>query len=327
MYVHRVTSNVGTVAALWRYPVKSMGGEELTASDVDARALHGDRMWAVRDLELNAVTTARRLPMLLGCTARYFEEPAPGTGPGDVAPVIVTFPDGTEVSSNDHTQMDARLSELTGKKVTLVPLPALSDKAAYRGVTASKKDLRGQFGLNEDEPLVDLSMFPLRKLAELAIYATPVGIFADAYPLHIVTTASLRTMAAQGGDFDVRRFRPNMVIDSPATGLVEQDWLGGSLQAGGVTAQVEIPTVRCTIPLREQAGLPGDPAVMRSVSRYGDRCLGVYAGIAQPGSVAVGDPVEFRPHPTPNAVAASAGRLATRLKQNALRVGNRVLPS
>jgi uncharacterized protein len=319
--------NVGTVAALWRYPVKSMGGEAVTSSVLDERALHGDRMWAVRDLELDAVTTARRLPVLLGCTARFVHEPPAGVGPGDVADVVVTFPDGSEVASTDRETMDARLSELTGKRVALVPLPPVHDKAAYRGVMASKKDVRHQFGVADDEPLPDFSMFPLRKLAELAIYATPVGIFADAYALHIITTSSLRTMASYGGDFDVRRFRPNIVVDSDLDGPAEQDWIGGTLRAGRhVSARVEIPTIRCTIPLREQAGVPADPAVMRAVSRHGDRCFGVYADIAGAGVLRVGDPVDFDPPSGQGAVAASVGRLAGRIKRNVVRTGNRLLP-
>ncbi|KRA31187.1 MULTISPECIES: MOSC domain-containing protein [unclassified Nocardioides] len=318
--------DVGTIAALWRYPVKSMGGETVDASYVDERALHADRMWAVRDLELGAVTTARRLPALLGCTARFVEEPPTGTGPGDVAHVVVTFPDGTEVTSTDADAMDARLSELTGKRVALVPLPALHDKAAYRGVLASKKDIRQQFGLADDEPLPDYSMFSLKMLAELAIYATPVGIFADAYPLHVVTTSSLRTMAAHGGDFDVRRFRPNIVIDSPLDGLAEQEWIGGTLHAGGLSTRVEVPTIRCTVPLREQVGVPADPAVMKSVSTYGQRWFGVYADVATAGTVRVGDPVNLDPPASHGAVAATFGRMAERVKRNTVKTGNRLLP-
>lgn len=317
---------VGTISELWRFPVKSMGGESVASSYVDERALHADRMWAVRDLELNAVTTARRLPTLLGCTARFVDEPPAGIGPGDVAHVVVTFPDGTEVASTDAEAMDARLSELTGKRVALVPLPALHDKAAYRGVRANKSDIRQQFGLADDEPLPDYSMFSLRMLAELAIYATPVGIFADAYPLHVVTTSSLRTMAAHGGDFDVRRFRPNIVIDSPLDGLAEQEWLGGTLRAGDLGIRVEVPTIRCTVPLREQAGVHADPEVMRSVSKYGGRWFGIYADVAAPGTVRVGDAVDLDPPQGHGAVAASLGRLAERVKRNTVRTGNRLLP-
>ena len=56
-------------------------------------------------------------------------------------------------------------------------------------------------------------------------------------------------MGALGGDFDVRRFRPNIVIETPVDGLLEQQWIGGTLQAGDVWIRVEIPTIRCTIPL------------------------------------------------------------------------------
>ena len=311
---------------LWRYPVKSMGGEQIASSVLDRRALHADRMWAVRDLELDAVTTARRLPVLLGCSARFIDEPPAGIGPGDVAHVVVTFPDGAQIASTDREAMDARLSELAGKQVALVPLPPLHDKSAYRGVLTSKKDVRQQFGVAPDEPLPDFSMFPLRKLAELAIYATPVGIFADAYALHIVTTSSLRAMAAHGGDFDVRRFRPNIVIETEMDGLAEQEWIGGTLHAGEISASVEIPTIRCTIPLREQAGVTPDPDVMRTVSRHGQRCFGVYADIVGVGTVSVGDVVDLDPPRVQNAAAASLGRLAGRVKRNAVKTGNRMLP-
>ncbi|MCE5289827.1 MAG: MOSC domain-containing protein, partial [Nocardiaceae bacterium] len=200
------------------------------------------------------------------------------------------------------------------------------DKSAYRGVMASKKDIRHQFALSSDDPLPDLSMFPLRKLAELAVYATPVGIFADAYPIHVLTTSSLRAMAANGGDFDVRRFRPNLLIESSGEGLVENDWIGGTLRAGAVGIRVEIPTVRCSVPLRPQPGLQPDPQVVKTISRHNERCLGVYCDVTTVGSMAVGDVVEFVPTGQPGIVGSSIGRLADRIKRSAVRAGNRVLP-
>lgn len=312
---------VGNVQELWRYPVKSMGGEQLTSSVLDLRALHADRLWAVRDLELG-VTTARRLPVLLGCSARFVEEPPAGVGPGDVADVVVTFPDGTEIASTDRERLDARLTELTGRKVALVPLPPLHDKAAYRGVLVKKRDIRQQWALSDDEPLPDFSMFPIRKLAELSIYATPIGIFADAYAVHLLTTSSLRTMAAYGGDFDVRRFRPNIVVDTADDGLVEQQWVGGTLRAGDVGVRVEIPAIRCSVPMREQPGVPADPAVSRTVSKHGERCFGVYADIVEAGTIRVGDPVSLEPADGAGAV----GRLAERLRRKAIRAGSRLMP-
>src|SRR3954471_19651246 len=69
-------SLVGSVAEIWRYPVKSMGGERLAQSAIATRGLHADRMWPVRNVELNTFTTARRWPVLLQCSARFEEDPA-----------------------------------------------------------------------------------------------------------------------------------------------------------------------------------------------------------------------------------------------------------
>lgn len=319
--------SVGTIAQLWRYPVKSMGGERLPAVGVDTRAMHADRLWAVRDLELGAVTTARRLPMLLGCSARFAGDPPDDVGPGTVTDVVVTFPDGTEVESTDRARLDARLSELTGKSVALVPLPPTSDRSAYRGVLANKRDLRRQFALADDEPMVDLSMLPVRKLAELAVFATPVGIFADAYPLHLLTTASLDALAerAPRADFDVRRFRPNVVLDTgDASGFVEEQWPGGVLTTPETAIRVVCPTVRCSVPLRAQPqfALPPDADVVRTVSRHADRCLGSYAEIERPGVLREGDEVTF----TPSTSNSAALRLAHRIKRSAVRSVNRILP-
>src|SRR3954447_11725680 len=107
-------ASAGTVAEIWRYPVKSMAGERLTESAIDVRGLHADRMWAVRDVELGTFTTARRWPLLLQCSARFVDDPAGRpAGPGDVLEVVVTFPDGTELSSADPAIHD-RLSALIG---------------------------------------------------------------------------------------------------------------------------------------------------------------------------------------------------------------------
>lgn len=317
------------VAELWRYPVKSMGGERLDAVAADARGIHADRLWAVRDLDLGAVTTARRLPVLLRCSARFEDDAAipADAGPGRVAAVRVTFPDGTSEVSGDPA-LDARLSELAGRRVALVPLPPRDDRAAYRGPSATQNDLRRQFDIPDGEPLPDLSMFPIRKLAELARYATPVGTFADAYPLHVLTRASLRAMAAHApdADFDVRRFRPSVVVDTgdDAAAVVENGWLGGTLALGAsVVAAPAIPTIRCSMPTREQPGMAADPAVIRTVRDHADRCLGVYADVAQGGRVAVGDAVAFTP---PARGGGAVDKVRAGVRRGVVRATNAVMP-
>src|SRR3954452_4161325 len=321
-------SLVGTVAEIWRYPVKSMGGERLTQSAIATRGLHADRMWAVRDVELNTFTTARRWPILLQCSARFVEDPSGRSAdPGDVLEVIVTFPEGTEVSSSDPAIHD-RLSELIGKPARLESLPAASEKRRYRTPQATKADMRRQFAIPDGERLPDFSMFPVRKLAELARYATPVGALYDVYPILLMTRASLRAMAERspGSQFDVRRFRPNVVIDRDGAELVEFGWCGGRIHAPDVTFDVEIPNLRCSIPTRQQGDLPADPDVLRTINAHADHCLGAYADVANGGTLAEGNPLELEPSAAASAPATLARSGATVLKRGALRVFDALMP-
>jgi uncharacterized protein YcbX len=319
---------VGSVAEIWRYPVKSMGGERLAHSAIAARGLHADRMWAVRDVELNTFTTARRWPVLLQCSAGFVEDPAGrSAGPGDVLEVYITFPGGTEVSSSDPAIND-HLSGLIGKPARLESLPARSAKRRYRTPQPTKADVRRQFNVPDGEPLPDFSMFPVRKLAELARYATPVGALYDAYPILLMTRASLRAMAERspGSQFDVRRFRPNVVIDCDGAELAEFGWCGGRVRAPNVTFDAEIPALRCSIPTRQQGDLPADPNVLRTINAHADRCLGVYCNVAAAGTLAEGDPLELEPSAAASAPAAMARSGATTLKRGALRVFDALMP-
>jgi uncharacterized protein len=319
-----------TVSEIWRYPVKSMGGERIEAVAVGKRGLHADRVWAVRDPALSAITTARRLPPLLMCTARYAQDPAGLPAEPENAPeVLITLPDGDQLSSSDP-QVNARLSDLVGREVRLEPLPPLTDKERHRAPRETKASLRAHFGLADGEPLPDLSMFPLRKLAELGRYVTPVGSYVDAYPLHLITRASLAAMKAHepSAEFDVRRFRPNLVLDTDDEhGLPENSWCGAVLEASGATLRGEIPTLRCVMPTREQTNLIADPDVLRAVAGHAERCLGIYATVERTGDVAVGDEVRVRcPEPPPRPVALTRAG-ATALKRRVLKAANALIPA
>ena len=327
-YSRRAMSVVGTVAEIWRYPVKSMTGERLAQSAVSTRGLHADRMWAVRDVERDTFTTARRWPVLLQCGARFVADPAGRSAePGEVLEVVITLPDGSEISSSDPAVHD-RLSELVGKPARLESLPALSAKRRYRTPQATKADIRRQWDLSNDEPLPDFSMFPIRKLAELARYATPVGALYDAYPIHLVTRASLRAMSelSPGSQFDVRRFRPNVVVDCDGSELVEFDWCGGRLRAPNVAFDAEIPTLRCSIPTRPHGDLPVDPLVLRTINAHADHCLGVYADVVTAGTLVEGDPLELEPPVSASAPVAAARSGAMALKRSTLRVVDALMP-
>ncbi|MEE9286022.1 MAG: MOSC domain-containing protein [Dehalococcoidia bacterium] len=283
---------VGTVKQIWRYPVKSMGGETVQDCQVGERGLGGDRGWALRDETAGEIRGAKKLPELLECTARYLDPPANAKIPH----AEITLPDGAKITT-DQPGVSARLSELVGRPVTLWPLQPASDLEHYRRGKPDDadpaRDLRAAFGLLEDEPLPDLSGLP----QEIFQFTSPPGTYFDAYPLHLVTTASLEHIRRERpqSPFDVRRFRPNFLVEpvEGAAGFVELEWCGRTLRIGGATVQVEIPTVRCAMTTHAQRDLPPDPSVMRALVRHAKQNLGVYASVLTPGAVAVGDPVEL----------------------------------
>lgn len=320
-------TSAGTIREIWRYPIKSMGGERRDAIELDERGPRGDRLWAIRDQEKGATTSAKRLPGLLLMTARYLEEPGPDAGPGAVPPVAIRLPDGNEVTSGDADVHD-RLSAALGRRVSLSALRPASDRDHYRSTATTADEMRAAFGVGPDEPLPDFSSLPVSLLAELARYATPRGTYVDAYPVHVITTASLAAMRALAptADFDRRRFRANLLVESAGgEGLVERGWAGGTLRAGDAVLRLEIPTVRCSMPSRAQTDLPADPLVMKTVAAEADRCLGLYATVSRPGRVSVGDPIDVE-LPDRSRFRDWTDRRTASFKRALLRMAERRLP-
>ena len=130
--------------------------------------------------------------------------------------------------------------------------------------------------LSYENQAPDFSMMPLGTLMELGSYATPRGTYFDAATLHVITRASLaalREVLETDGDADVRRFRPNVVVDTgDAHGFVEAGWTGSTLALGACEAFVDCPTPRCSMPIRAQAGLPAEPRVLKAIVAHAERC-------------------------------------------------------
>lgn len=294
---------IGSVREIWRFPVKSMGGERVAATSIGERGVHGDRLWAVRDDDKQTLTNAKRLPKLLMVSARFAREPTVDVGPGAIPEVVIEFPDGRSASSADPG-IHALLSDFVEARVTLCPLRAASDKAHYKGVSTTANEMRALFGIEDGEPLPDFSMMPIAKLLELDKYATPPGTYFDAMALHIVTSATL-------GDLDARRFRANIVIDGGER-YGEVEWTGGTLALGGCTVAIDCPTPRCSMPTRAQPGIPADKTVLATIARDAGRCFGVYATPTKMGALRVGDPVTLAP---PSKLAEWARKRANRVKR------------
>lgn len=319
-------AGVTTVAQLWRFPVKSMGGSQVQQLRIDRRGGHADRLWAVRDLENDITASARRIPALLGCTARYATEPGPDAGPGNVPEVLITFPGGDDVSSSDP-QVHARLSELVSRDVRLTALAPLDDTSAHRlSVRQSKanfaaEEVRRDFGLDATEALPDTSVFTTKQILTLARFSTPPGTFVDLSAIHLMSTTSLASLSPDG--YDVRRFRPNVVVtvDDPEADFPETAWVGATVEIGTARLRITVPTIRCVVPTRPQPGLELDRTLTRRLAERTDRFLGVYADVTGAGLLRVGDDVAVRMPAPPGAVrsaAAATGKLLVRQVQKVI---------
>ena len=107
----------------------------------------------------------------------------------------------------------------------------------------------------------------------------------DAGALHLLTTRSLELMGDGG---DPRRYRPNIVLDTP---LDEDEWIGSTITVGSCTLRIVMTTERCAMVGFAQQELPADPGILRFLVRERETMLGVYADVVTPGTIRVGDEV------------------------------------
>ena len=281
---------VGTVNQIWRYPFKSMMGELLDRATVGSQGLLGDRGWAVRDEVRGGIRGAKKIPALMQCQARYPQNPTTEhTGPAEI-----TLPDGTTFLSNVPDAAD-KLSRALDHQVSIWPIQPAENLDHYRRGKPShdnlEQELRSVFGLEANEPLPDLSDLP----EEIMKYESPPGTYFDAFPLLLVTDASLTKLQSLAPDsqIDARRFRPNFLIATEdAAGFVETDWPGKQLRIGEITLSVKMNCMRCVMTTLGFANLPKDPRIMRTLVRDANHNLGVYATVETQGPVSVGDSVE-----------------------------------
>ncbi|GAA4549850.1 MOSC domain-containing protein [Pseudonocardia xishanensis] len=264
-------SDVGVVASLHRYPVKSMLGEDLAELVLDGHGAVGDRALALVDPTTGRVATAKQPRWwrgLLQCRAVSSEDG-----------VRVRLPDGTQHAAD---QVDAALSAYLGRTVVM---------AAQRadGASVERPDPEAVLAEGLDAELDA----PILEIAQ----GTPGGRFVDHSPLHLVTTATLDALGVEA-----LRYRPNVVITTPSgfPPFAENDWLGGSLRIGEVELGVTLPTPRCSVPTLEHGGLGRAPHALRGpadrnrveVTGFGVLpCAGVYATVRRPGVLRTGDPV------------------------------------
>ena len=266
---------LGSVVSLWRYPVKSMMGEELNGAEVTERGLLGDRAYALLDSSTAKVVSAknpRKWPNFFDFRAAFVEPPRKGE---KIPPVRIALPNGTILTS-EQRELNQVLTNALGRAVTL---------ATATPETPSLEEYWPDMeGLAHRETVTD--------------EAIPAGTFFDLAVAHVLTTATLdrlRDLYPQGR-FEVRRFRPNIVVQ-PSSGdktFVENAWIGHTLAIGDqVRLNITGPCPRCVMTTLSQGDLPKDPGILRTAAQHNQVNVGVYAAVQRCGTIRRGDPLRL----------------------------------
>jgi len=245
------------LVGLWRYPVKSMGGEELTSALLEPVGLVGDRQFGVLDVRSGHVLSAKREGRLL--LARASIEGVRGQ-------LRVELPTGVVLNGPGPTA-DAALTAWLGYPARLVAADP-EERATFESQTDFENDASAT-----------------RTWEGLA------GSLVDSAPLLVLTTGTLRAVRTERPDltWEVARFRPNLLIDSEAEDLPAVFTCG--------TARIETvkPCQRCVMVTRSQPGPPvvldKELEILRHLLSQRGGNLGVLARVPQPGIVALGQPV------------------------------------
>jgi uncharacterized protein len=288
---------IGRIADLWRFPVKSMQGEQLDGAHVSAAGLVGDRAYALLDCQTGKVASAthpKLWPELIACRATFVESPLPGC---QLPAIRIELADGSAVRS-DAEGVDAVLSRFFGRPVQLA-------RAAPKDFTIDQfhpdiENLDPEGHRNE----LTATKLGAAMYKELGM-PSPVAedSFMDLAPVSVITTSSLDHLGElqPASRFDVRRFRMNVTINTTEPGFVENAWVDRTLQIGGeVRLTVAMPDPRCVMTTVAQPGLPWDPEILKGLVKHNRLdvagwglypCVGVYATVAFPGTIHKGVPV------------------------------------
>jgi hypothetical protein len=299
------------VDQLWRFPVKSMLGSPADELEVTPKGVVGDRGYALVDVDDGKVVSAknpRKWAKVLELRATYVEAPAAGA---ELPPVEVAFPDGTALRSDRRSDnLDETLSTFLGRRVRLTSTPPaqVTMEETWPG------DVEGLAPPSFiDSTRIDTGVAD-ETVSDITMAMAAPSTFFDLAALHLLTTATLRALSAAhpDGDFDVRRYRPNVLVATDDDGYVENGWVGqvATLGTGGAAMRVTLPTMRCIMTTMAQPGLPADRSLLRTIAAENRiemlgghwACAGVYGDAAGAGVVRVGDPVTLAAPQLPRTV-------------------------
>jgi uncharacterized protein len=274
--VNQAQKSTGKVVSIWRYPVKSMMGEELNSSYVTERGLIGDRVYAIIDHQTGKVASAKnptKWGKLFDFRAAFIDSPQTVE---NIPPVRITLPDGTPIFS-DHGEINRSLSKVLGRDVSV--MMASLEKPSYEEYWPDIE------GLAQREIVTDEAM--------------PPQTFFDVAVIHLLTTSTINRLRQlyPEGRFEIRRFRPNIVVESSSEekDFIENSWVDMKLTIGeDIVLKVIGPCTRCVMITLPQGDLPKDLGILRTVAKYNQVHAGVYASVHRGGTIRRGDIVQVK---------------------------------
>jgi uncharacterized protein YcbX len=246
-----------------------MLGEQLELAEFGSMGMVGDRAYAIVDPETGKVASAKnpkKWPRLFECQADYLQAPTNGSIPA----VRVTLPDGNAMTG-DSPQLTGAITALLGRPGVLQH--AVPERPVLEEYWPDMEELDHQDEVTDE--------------------AMPEGTFFDCAPVHVLTTGTLDSLRAvyASGLFDVRRFRPNILIETPADAgpFPESDWVGRTLTIGEIQLRITNHCGRCVMTTLPQPGIPRDPGILRAAAQHNSAHVGVYAEVIKGGATRLGD--------------------------------------
>ena len=256
---------IGKVDSLWRYPVKSMRGEELDEMFAGYAGVYGDRVFA-----FTSSLSPRGFPFFTGRDQRQmiryrarFRNPEKAARPINLA----------EAESSGANPISANASELM--------------------IEVETPD--GKTIAIDDPALIDNLRANIDGKHELKLLRSDKAI-TDCRPLSIFALQSAKKLGEETGtNVDKRRFRANVYVDlTNAAGFAENEFVGKRLRIGSkVVVSVLERDPRCMMITLDPDTAEKTPAILKQVAQAHEGMAGVYGAVLMEGMIRKGDSVEL----------------------------------
>lgn len=260
-------SIVGIVDSLWRYPVKSMRGEELEEAFLGFAGVYGDRLFAFKSSASPKgfpYLTGREQKEMIRCRPR-FRHPDKAAQPPNLS--------DAESLGPGITPLYADLSDL------------IVDVETPSGETLSI----------DDPALIHLLCDGIREAHNLTLLRSERAL-TDCRPVSLFSVQTARALGEEVGvAADKRRFRANIYVDlASAAGFGEDAFVGRSLRIGSkVVLAILERDPRCKMITLDPDTGEATPEFIKQVAQAHDGKAGVYAAVLVEGKVRQGDPIEL----------------------------------